>query len=307
MNREPQPYEATGGREDLRPPSSGRVKDDIGPHEPAEQQLSEPCGAPSDMSWQEAHDDDFVQVHIEEEESDELTEHEFDSNVDWDEPMWPDAQDEGHTSGQDNSRTYEEVVQEFIDHFIQHMPKMFGAHRPKPIEWSVPGHPSVPEGVRSSSLGSQSLGYRLHPAASHLLTGEGEQEGPGPRVKNPPKCKPAPPSLGEKRRPGNLERATGNASMPSAAVPAASPSTQRGATSKAPSATAETIFSPYFDEESVDWGGEDDRTAEEKAEDEEILNRTRENIVAFMQATPEVKKQLRTAMCRPPLGRAHQP
>ena len=248
------------------------------------------------MSWQEAHgrpsDDDFVQVHIEEEESDELTEHEFDSNVDWDEPMWPDPQDGGPTGGQDNSRTYEEVVQEFIDHFIQYMPKMFGALRPKPIGWSVPGHPLVP--CRSSSLSSQSLGYHLHPAVSHLLTGEGKQEGPEPRVKNPPKFKPAPPSLGEKRRPDNLERATGNASMLSAAVPAASPSAQRGATSKAPSATAETIFSPYFDEESVDWGGEDDRTAEEKAEDEEILNRTRENIVAFMQATPEVKKQLRT-------------
>ncbi|CAK9091451.1 unnamed protein product, partial [Durusdinium trenchii] len=75
----------------------------------------------------EAHgrpsDDDFVQVHIEEEESDELTGHEFGSNVDWDEPMWPDAQDEGPTGGQDNSRTYEEVAQEFIDHFIQYMPK----------------------------------------------------------------------------------------------------------------------------------------------------------------------------------------
>lgn len=61
-------------------------------------------------------------------------------------------------------------------------------------------------------------------------------------------------------------------------------------------AQTEPIETPVFDPDQVDYGDEaDDRTAEEKQADEDLLQRTQQKMQAFLQAPPEVKAQLRTS------------
>ena len=61
-----------------------------------------------------------------------------------------------------------------------------------------------------------------------------------------------------------------------------------------------SLYTPSFTEAEVDWGSDDDRTAEEKAEDEALLEATKQRMQAFLQAPPELRKALRTTLEKMP-------
>ena len=69
--------------------------------------------------------------------------------------------------------------------------------------------------------------------------------------------------------------------------------TKQEASNTQPVRSAQSPYTPYFLEEEVGFG--DDRAEEERAEDEKVLEETRKNMQAFLEAPEDVKRQMRTA------------
>ena len=120
----------------------------------------------------------------------------------------------------------------------------------------------------------------------------------------PPKGKPAPPPLplAKDVPPGEAESKTGRPSAGEKASPPKPP--QRLERSDCPSKarsssrtgdrSTEEVYTPFFQETEIDWGSDDDRTEAEKKEDEELLRKTQESVLAFLKAPPDLRRALRT-------------
>ena len=117
-----------------------------------------------------------------------------------------------------------------------------------------------------------------------------------PEPKEPPKAlapKPVPPVLMQKtpapkKPPPPLPAA-------SYAMPARAMGLGSGATASSSEGAPPTEVNHFgFDESEVDYGDDDDRTPEEKAEDEELLEKTKTKVEAFLRAPPEMRKTLRS-------------
>ena len=114
--------------------------------------------------------------------------------------------------------------------------------------------------------------------------------------KEPPKAlapKPVPPVLMQKtpapkKPPPPLPAA--NYAMPARAMGLGS-----GATASSSEGAPPTEVNHFgFDESEVDYGDDDDRTPEDKPEDEELLEKTKTKVEAFLRAPPEMRKTLRS-------------
>ena len=268
------------------------------------------------------NEDDYVYVEVESEDDDMdiLQDHKFDEE-DWDEPAWEELPEEG-TRSEQVFHTFDQAVMQGLLQFMDFVNR----GRAKMLIEGPPPMPSVPKEVREACLGDHPGLLNMHPSARTWLmagTKGGEFKKPPPpkppmlsappKVAPPPLPKPAhpeqihepkepPKALAPKPVPPVLMQKTPAPKKPPPPLPAANyamPARAMGLGSGATASSSEgappTEVNHFgFDESEVDYGDDDDRTPEEKAEDEELLEKTKTKVEAFLRAPPEMRKTLRS-------------
>ncbi|CAL1131402.1 unnamed protein product [Cladocopium goreaui] len=268
------------------------------------------------------NEDDYVYVEVEAEDDDMdiLQDHQFDEE-DWDEPAWEELPEEG-TGSEQVFQTFDQAVMQGLLQFMDFVNR----GRAKMLIEGAPPMTSVPKEVREACLGDHPGLLKMHPSAkAWLMAGtkgvEFKKPPPPkppmlsapPKVAPPPLPKPAhpeqvpepkepPKALAPKPVPPVLMQKTPAPKKPPPPLPAANyamPARAMGLGSGATASSSEgappTEVNHFgFDESEVDYGDDDDRTPEEKAEDEELLEKTKTKVEAFLRAPPEMRKTLRS-------------
>eukprot|EP00438_Fugacium_kawagutii_P017901 Skav201918 [mRNA] locus=scaffold3992:208439:211456:- [translate_table: standard] len=266
-------------------------------------------------SWdvpKDPQDGEFVHVEVESSDDDWF-------DVPFDDEEWA-AKPGAPPDLSAEQKEFEQSLHQDITDFLEFFRKQKLSRAAPAIKDTTRQETPLPESVRQDCIRGEGGGLRLDRSVQEWLR-RGSEEG----STRPPAAPASRPPGPEKKSSTSAPEPTGPTGIPAKAMPISPPpakwlesptppTANVGLSSKAPSQAApatrtqaaQTAPAPGrssrpthhgFDPTEVDFGeeSEDDRTPEEKADDDALLERTKQNIEAFLRAPEAVKRQLRSS------------
>ena len=201
------------------------------------------------------------------------------------------------------------AVDSAVHQFLEVFHRAASSAHPPNLGYKEPATESLPKPVPETYLGGRPSRYQFHASAAEWLNhglappppkipaecGQPQALGrfapqPKPLQSNPQR---PPVSYGPIPPPGPPPKRLTTAEAREDAARKHADTTKQEASNTQPGRSAQSPYTPYFLEEEVDF--DDDRTEEERAEDEKVLEETRKNMQVFLEAPEDVKRQMRTA------------